>query len=204
MNPLLNSGLARGWLEAGSTHGQVFRWSWFDAALRSFALETLNSGGLSGDVDEARSGRAFFEWASRLELVEPYARYNAIDHAHFICGQLLACLLRWQPIRLAQLSRTSQDAEQGQCAIASPAWPQGEVLVGFVSTLLHALRLNLNAGPAPWQDDVCQRHWQSFRENVTEDPDLAVPFFDLFHGLEPAWEFPLITGKRPAALRSPA
>ena len=42
---------------------------------------------------------------------------------------------------------------------------------------------------SPNMEDL--RTWWSFKENVeTEDPNLAIGFFDLFAGVEPNWTMP--------------
>ena len=42
------------------------------------------------------------------------------------------------------------------------------------------------------------RIWQSFKENVRENPDLAIPFLDMLLGQSPNWNEPAIAEKRPA------
>jgi hypothetical protein len=194
MNNPVDAALARQWSQASVTRKQVYHWAWFMPAFQSYAESALARAGLSGEVNDTLAGRAFLEWVCIAEQCASYARVQPVDHAHYLCGRLLRCLLQARPVLL-------HDSASGPQAPAA-SWPEGHMLLGFVCTLLEAYRLELSAGPLQWQASVLDRHWLSFRENVAEDADLAGPFLDLFLGLEPVWEFPISPTNRPAALRS--
>jgi hypothetical protein len=43
--------------------------------------------------------------------------------------------------------------------------------------------------------------WQSFRENLLEEPSIAIAYFDDFMGIEPNWRNPSFFRERAAAHR---
>jgi len=201
MTSLVDAALAERWCASSATDTSVYRWAWFVPAFSSFAAEALARAGRSGVIDEARVGRAFFEWVSMVEQSEAYARLQPVDHAHFICGRLLRCLLAAQPLRVEAVAQLGNGI-QAVAPSLQQQWPECDVLLGFVCTLLQAYRLKLAAGAMDWQEARFQAHWRSFRENVTEDADSAGPFLDFFLGLEPVWDDPRTPAKRPAALQA--
>jgi hypothetical protein len=59
--------------------------------------------------------------------------------------------------------------------------------LGVCSEVLkQEFRSGIDLDPSFWD----RRAWWSFRENVREDPSLAIGFFDLFAGIEPNWTSP--------------
>ena len=70
MTALIDPALAERWCASGATEAGVYRWVWFVSAFSSYATEALSRAGRSGEIDEVRVGRAFFEWASMVEQSE--------------------------------------------------------------------------------------------------------------------------------------
>ena len=197
MKSLVDNAQAQAWLTEQLTQARVYRWAWFMPAFQSFTLRTLGRLGLSGHVDEVLAGTAFFEWVRIVEQSEAYAQENPVDHAHYVCGCLLRCLLRVHPLQ----GVVRDQASSAPAHKTPPDWPEGYVITGFVCTLLETYRLRLAAGPLHWQESLFDKHWNSFRENVAEDVDRAGPFLDLLLGLDPVWGCPNSPGRRPAAAR---
>lgn len=193
----VNKTFVERWRAQRATDGAVYRWSWFMPALQDFVSETLSRTGLNGELEIAVAGPAFFEWVRMVEQCEAYAKQQAIDHAHYVCGRLLRCLLHMHPLRIQ--GDAACLSEQGSSM--QKEWPQGYVLMSFVCTLLETYRQQLGAGPLVWDEERFERHWHSFRENVAEDADSAGPFLDFFLGLEPVWEYPTTPSKRRQAAR---
>ncbi len=82
-------------------------------------------------------------------------------------------------------------------------WPVGYMLTYFcIGMLKRTVReecaLEVEAADALSQAAV----WQSFRENIVEEPALAIAFFDKFMGLEPNWREPGFVANRPASART--
>jgi len=76
-------------------------------------------------------------------------------------------------------------------------WPEGFVYVSYCLNVRQSvLRQDFDTEPEPAPQFTDIRTWWSFKENVTEIPDYAIPFLDLFAGQEPNWTFPgSFTGK---------
>lgn len=201
MKSLVNHALAEHWCESGVLEDSVYRLPWFVPTFSVFASGVFSRSNLHGSVDEASVGRAFFEWVGIVEQSEHYASVDPIDHAHYICGRLLRCLLVARPLRIEPAVIASGDEAQDAHSLQS-VWPEGYVNLAFVCTLLQAFRLQSEAGPLSWHESRFDSHWRSFRENAVEDPDCAGPFLDFFLGLDPVWDYPVTPTKRPAALRA--
>ena len=72
-----------------------------------------------------------------------------------------------------------------------------------VLTVLAAWRGALGAPALQVQpQDRQSASWASYVENVAQDPCIAIPFLDTFTGVEPAWQYPLVIGERPAMSRA--
>ena len=70
-------------------------------------------------------------------------------------------------------------------------WPEGVFYFEFCITVLdRVLEEQSLEGIRIAPEALHLRSWQSFRENVAADPNLAVPFLDLFLGGDPVWDFP--------------
>lgn len=199
MSALVQSAWVDRWLAQHACCGPVYRWSWFMPVLQEFTDQALQALGQRGTLDPIGAGAAFFNWARMTEQCSAYAHEQPVDHAHYVCGRLLRCLLHARAFQMEAGLSPSADAAPLPMA---QEWPEGHVVLSFVLTLLQTWRLELGAGPLDWQDARFAQHWRSFRENVAEDADRAGPFLDFFVGLEPIWEYPTVPAKRPA-LRAP-
>jgi hypothetical protein len=151
------------------------------------------------EIDDRNFTTAFFEWLDVVTHHAAYRQQNPVDYFHFAFGVLLRDLLREKAICVkadasAQL-RPSPDN-------IADWWPSGYVLTYFcVGTLRHALHEECATEVQP-SDALSQPAvWQSFRENIIEEPGLAIAYFDKFMGIEPNWREPSQVMNRPAAAR---
>ena len=113
----------------------------------------------------------------------PWTTYVVMNTVSTAAGLLLANLLAAHPSSVPSPRRSDEVF----------------AMTRTVVTLLAAWRTALS--PSTFQlhvDDQQSRQWTSYLENVAEDPSIAVPFLDSFTGLEPAWQYPLMIGERPA------
>ncbi len=82
-------------------------------------------------------------------------------------------------------------------------WPEGYLYATYCLTLARAILVQEFGAETP---DIPQlrelRVWESFRENLKDDPAMASAFFDLFMGVEPNWNFPEFFSSRPGAQRT--
>lgn len=154
---------------------------------------------LQMEIDDRNFTTAFFAW---LEVVTHHANYrqqNARDYFHFAFGVLLRDLLREKAIHVKGDASTQLRPSPGNIA---DWWPTGYVLTYFcVGTLRQAVREECATEVQP-SDALSQPTvWQSFRENIVEEPGLAIAFFDKFMGIEPNWREPSQIMNRPAMAR---
>jgi hypothetical protein len=190
----VNTALAQRWQTDAEGGRAVHRWTRFLPMFQDHAHAWTAAAGLTVSVDEVALGRAFFGWQRIVDQSEEFALVNPLDHAHYVCGRLLRCLLR------ERLYQSSADVTVAASSDEDPMlqqWAAGYGLLSFVCTLLQSMRYAMGETELPWQEALYEHHWKSFRENVNEDADRAGPFLDFFTGLEPVWEFPTTPARRP-------
>jgi len=190
----VNTALAQRWQTDAEGARAVHRWARFLPMFQEHAQAWTEATGQKVTVNEVALGRAFFEWQRVVEQSDEFALVNPLDHAHYVCGRLLRYLLR---DRIYQSSADVALAASGDEKLMVQQWAEGYGLLSFVCTLLQSWRYSMGESELPWQEALFERHWKSFRENVTEDADRAGPFLDFFTGLEPVWEFPTTPARRP-------
>ncbi len=71
------------------------------------------------------------------------------------------------------------------------------LITRVVLGLLQALRLQAGA-PVVSIDASLPQYWNSYLENVAQDPAMAICYLDQMTGLEPVWSTPSLIGARPA------
>ncbi|MGF6757344.1 hypothetical protein [Paraburkholderia sp. GAS42] len=150
------------------------------------------------EIDDRQFTTAFFAWLDVVARNASYRNTNAPDYFQFAFGVLLRDLLRDKAVHV-----TADSSPHPQPAADDIAgwWPVGYLLTWFcIGTLKHVMReecaLEVQPADALSQRDV----WQSFRENIVEEPSLAIAFFDRFMGLEPNWREPGQVLNRPGAV----
>jgi len=126
-----------------------------------------------------------------------YRSQNAPDYFQFAFGVLLRDLLRKKAVHVSADASVHLQPSAGNIA---DWWPTGYMLTYFcIGALRHTMREEcaLEVQPA---DALSQpAAWQAFRENIVEEPSLAIAYFDKFMGLEPNWREPSQIINRPGA-----
>jgi hypothetical protein len=149
------------------------------------------------EIDDRHFTTAFFAWVDVITRNAEYRRENELDYFQFVFGVLLRDLLREKAIHVKKDASTQLRPSPGNIA---DWWPTGYVLTYFcLGALKHTVREECRV---ELQDAVALSEptvWQSFRENIVEEPGLAIAFFDKFMGLEPNWREPSRIANRPAA-----
>jgi hypothetical protein len=152
---------------------------------------------LTIEIDDRHLTSAFFAWLDVITRNAEYRLQNEPDYFQFAFGLLLRDLLQEKALRVKKDASTQLRPSPGNIA---DWWPTGYVLTYFcVGALRQTLReecaIELQDAAALSEPTV----WQSFRENIVEEPGLAIAFFDKFMGLEPNWREPDRIANRPAA-----
>ena len=184
---LLDLDSAKDWVADPEFLNRSRRWSWCRTALPAVLLRSMHvAGAVSVEPVNLQSlANSFWPWAAALERDSSYEFLDPVDFAHFAAGLLLSHLLAENPGPVTSPQRSVEVF----------------AVTRTVVTLLAAWRAAMAA--STFQIHVEDRQsapWTSYLENVAEDPSVAVPFLDSFTGLEPAWQYPLMIGARPAML----
>jgi hypothetical protein len=154
--------------------------------------------GIRIEIDSRHFTRAFFVWLDAISHNDDYRRRNPRDFYQFACGALLRELLHEKAVH----SATHAPLQAQTPVDVASWWPAGYMLTYFcIGLLKRTLReecgLDVEPADALSQPEV----WQSFRENLVEEPSLAIAYFDKFMGLEPNWREPGFVANRPACAR---
>jgi hypothetical protein len=150
----------------------------------------FDTSGLSAKIDAAALAEAFSRWRLCFDDTKYLAELNRRDFIIYAAGMMLRELIIAAPLK--SLSRTAEGSETAAGGSLS-RWPEGYAYTSFCVSLASAILREAGEdepGTAGITDDAA--FWDSFRENVEEDPGLAVPFFDLICGETPNWEFPWV------------
>lgn len=142
--------------------------------------------------------RAFLEWVRAFDAQRELADRDRRDFSHFAAGLMLSSFIRNRPVEAAA-ARLSGSAARGAEEALVDFWPEGIFYFEFCITVLDkVLAEQALEGVHVSAEALELRSWQSFRENVAADPDLAIPFLDLFLGGDPMWDFPTVARFRSA------
>ena len=186
---MLDVDMAKRWSSDSLFVEQSRRWVWCRSALPSVLLRSLTAAGLpcGAQVDLQALANAFWPWVARLEYDGGYENLDPVDFGHFAAGLLLYHLLVSRPLPLSVAQRSEEVFTSTRTVL----------------TLLTAWRAALGAPMLQLESqDRKSASWASYVENVAQDPCIAIPFLDTFTGLEPAWQYPLVIGERPAMRRA--
>lgn len=161
------------------------RLRWFVGAFEAQVEKTSSETGNRFSVDRMALADVFTNWIKAFEAQKPVRREDKTAYVGFAAGLMLKALIRGKPV--AVLSRPDPADE------TNPAyfWPEGYLYVAFclnVRGLVLENDFHSAQNISPVLSEV--RTWWSFRENVSEDPSLAIAFLDLFAGDEPEWTMP--------------
>ena len=160
----------------------------FEASFRRNVTLTLADHGRRTKTDQARLRSSFLAWLETFHATRPYADLDRRDFICFSAGQMLAELVRHDPLSLAKGNDETTDI-----------WPVGMAYVSYcLGVALSVMEQEFQLATELSSSANDARIWQSFRENVSENPDLAIPFIDLLLGQSPNWTEPALADQRPA------
>lgn len=160
------------------------RLRWFLPATSETLARIARQNGTEARIDKVRLAAAYLDWRQAAEG----------QPGHLAAGLLLRALLHHAPLRITPPA--TEPAEAAETPVRF--WPEGHAFVCLCLEIRRRL-LGSEAGPGPSFSDL--RTWWSFRENVTDDTALALPFLDLFAGVMPDWNCSAGTAGTPRPLR---
>lgn len=175
------------------------RLSSFNELLREHCRAVTSEFGIPVEIRDRALTAAFFAWARIVEnhAADPHRKIP--DYFQFLIGSLLAQLLAAHAIDAVPRIEGHRSGEDDN-AIAE-WWPTGfastTFCVGLVRKVI-AQECGQIVATSEKFGDI--KIWQSFRENLLEEPSIAIAYFDDFMGLEPNWRNPSFFRERTANL----
>lgn len=161
------------------------RLRWFVDAFECQVRQTETRTGNLFSIDRGALARVFAQWLKAFKAQKPAQDSDKPAYVGFAAGLMLQTLIKHKPVSLA---KRPEGADQSKPAYF---WPEGYLYVAFCLDLRGlVLETDFHAEQHPSDALNETRIWWSFRENVQEDPSLAIAFFDLFAGGEPEWTMP--------------
>lgn len=147
--------------------------------------------GIAFEVDENELRVLFLRWLEAFEAQKPQDDSSKEDYVSFASGLMLRELVESKPLKVTSLPQGHDKS--------NPAffWPEGYMYVVLCLNIRSAVmeqEFDAERHISPEMEDL--RTWWSFKENIAEDPNLAIGFFDLFSGTDPSWETPSIFSAR--------
>lgn len=161
------------------------RLRWFFRSFEEQVTRVEAETKMSFAVDKKVLAAVFARWLKLFNAQKPKADVDKPAYVGFAAGLMLQTLIEKQPVHTvrkpAEIDRTE------------PAhyWPEGYLYVTYclyVRSLVIEIDFHGEQGPHDALTDM--RTWWSFKENVEEDPALAISFLDLFAGEEADWVRP--------------
>lgn len=161
------------------------RLRWFVDAFEDQVRNTEAQTGNAFSVDRGLLAQVFADWLNSFEAQKPTRDNDKPAYVGFAAGLMLRTLIKHKPVSLTNRPEGADDS--------NPAyfWPEGYLYVAFclnVRGLVLEADYHFEQHPSDALSET--RTWWSFKENVHEDPSLAIAFLDLFAGDEPEWTMP--------------
>ncbi|MEM0908119.1 MAG: hypothetical protein AAGJ94_12185 [Pseudomonadota bacterium] len=167
------------------TRKSIRKLRWFATAFERQAQQVTDETGVHFAIDMPTLAGVFVEWTKSVEAQKPSAPDERVAYVSFAAGLMLRGLIRQRPLTITSRAHPADPADAAQ------HWPEG---YAYVSFCLNGRALVLAEDfqiEAPTTTNFCDCDtWWSFKENVEDDPNLAIAFFDLFTGDRPNWQFP--------------
>jgi len=176
----------------------IRRLRWFRHSFLDHVARMEADTGVAFDRDDKALSACFIEWLRAFEAQKPGSAASRRDYVGFAAGLMLRALIDKAPLSVRSLPEGADTTHPGYF------WPEGYVYVAYCLNIRAAVLeqdFHEARDTAPALSEI--RSWWSFRENVAEDPELAVAFLDLFAGEAPDWEAPGIFRERSVALNAP-
>ena len=165
----------------------IRRLRWFKSSFEAEANAVSLKTDITLEVDSRKLTKCFVDWIETFEKVRPNHGKNRAEFIGYSSGSMLRQLINHNPITVVALPKKFDKDDPAYF------WPEGFVYVQYCLKIRQAVveqELDGVLMPSSAIDDM--RTWWSFRENVNELSNYAIPFLDLFAGKKPNWENPEI------------
>jgi hypothetical protein len=176
---------------------------WFKSSFRRDALLIAAQRGVVLEIDDRRLTEAFLNWIEAFNLQKPNAALDRRDFSLFAAGLLLREFIKARPVEARLLPSASKAWTQDDQSSIIGFWPEGFLYTNYCLSVLNAVvqqEFGETLDLAEAAGDL--RSWWSYRENVRENPSLAIAFLDRFVGGEPNWRVPDVLESRAAMRRA--
>ena len=163
------------------------RMRWFKQSFAQQVDAISRASGVDYRIHDDRLAQTFIAWLRAFEAQKPTQSTARRAYTNFASGLMLKQMIQDAPLAVAGVP-VGSDA-------SNPAyyWPEGYAYVAYCLNVRSAvLAQDFDEALALTPDLSNIRDWWSFKENVTEDPSLAIAFLDLFAGEEPNWASPAL------------
>lgn len=164
----------------------------FEEQIKTISTRT----GIRYEIKADRLTATFLAWLEAFEAQKPDKENDKEAYVGFAAGLMLRSLIAYDPVQAVHLPKAADKNDP------TYFWPAGYLYVAYCLNIRGCVleqEFHTARQQAAMLDDL--RTWWSFRENVHEDPSLAIAFLDLFSGVEPNWHMPeLFTSQRYQAL----
>lgn len=173
--------------ESQPLHKEAQRLRWFAKAFEDQVASTSQDTQIEFDLDRSKLTGVFAEWLKDFEAQKPTNPADKLAYVGFAAGLMLRSLVQLKPVRIATIPANTDRS--------NPAfyWPEGYLYVAFCLNV-RSLVLKSDFQDEQHQSDLLHETsaWWSFKENIEEDPSLAIAFLDLFAGDDPDWTMPQV------------
>lgn len=164
----------------------------FEEQIKTISTRT----GIRYEIKADKLTATFLAWLDAFEAQKPDKENDKEAYVGFAAGLMLRSLIAHDPVEAVHLPKAADKNDP------TYFWPEGYLYVAYCLNIRGCVleqEFHTAQQQAALLDDL--RTWWSFRENVHEDPSLAIAFLDLFSGVEPNWHMPeLFTSQRYQAL----
>lgn len=148
----------------------------------------LAGSGITYRVDHGALAQAFATWRQDFDATKHLAAVDRRDYVIYAAGLMLRELLVTKPLALTGPATSTLPALPDN---RFERWPEGyaytSFCLAFVSSIIGSDGSEL---PRLDGDGTGKGFWESFRENATEQPAMAIAFFDFICGQKPNWDAP--------------
>lgn len=173
-----------------ASHGQPIRKSaqrlrWFFQSFDEQVARVSAKTGVTYSVDRTVLAEAFADWLKSFNAQKPEASKDNLAYVGFAAALMLRTLIIKKPLKVSTQPDTADDTQPGYF------WPEGYLYVTYclkVRGMVIERDFDGQQQANEMLGDI--RTWWSFKENVEEDPSLAIAFLDLFANEEPNWKTP--------------